>query len=91
MYKKAQSDSVGVVGTLLLYGDGATIQHAGVYLEPGGMASHIYIKESYSVVKHNPVGMNYPYPLEAARQVTAVTAAFSLVARTKLDEVGGYD
>src|SRR5438128_459197 len=41
MYQKAMKKDVGAVGCVLLYEDGKTIQHAGVYLVAGGTADHL--------------------------------------------------
>ncbi len=90
MYRKAQTPKVGITGCLLLYGDGRTIQHAGVYLMPGGLAEHLYVGKRY---KNALIGNDaiFPYKIDKDHPMTAVTGAVSLVERKKFDSVGGFD
>ncbi|MGQ5427420.1 glycosyltransferase family 2 protein [Thermophilibacter sp. ZX-H3] len=76
----ARSD-VGAVGVKLLYPDG-TVQHAGVNTtgEPGHFFTHI------------PDGSHsYFELLETPRNLSAVTAACMMTARSSFDLVGGFD
>jgi len=92
MLLKARDSGVGAVGTLLLYGDRKNIQHAGVYLEPGGMASHLYMKHDLNEVEGGQGATEqYDYPLFTNHPVTAVTAAFCLVKKAAFISVGGFD
>lgn len=91
MAKKTVEPHVGIAGCLLLYGDERTIQHAGVFLMPKGMADHLYVgkKLPHAISQANTA--KFPYDVRESRPVTAVTGAVSLVERTKFDDVGGYD
>jgi GT2 family glycosyltransferase len=92
MVKKASEPKVGMVGCLLLYGDEAYIQHAGVFLVSGGLADHMYVGEKYStVLAQGGKTEKYPYSLTEDRPVTAVTGAVQLVERKKFDKVGGWN
>lgn len=92
MYKKAQQPKIGAVGCLLLYGDGRTIQHAGVYLTPGGLANHLYRGKNYvAALTHGGKNNQYPYTIKEDRILTAVTAAAYMVSKKKLISVGGFD
>ncbi|MGI8638224.1 MAG: glycosyltransferase [Segetibacter sp.] len=90
MYKKAQEPKVGVVGCLLLYGDERTIQHAGVYLMPQGLAEHLYVGKRYRNAL-NGLKSIFPYSIRQDHPMTAVTGAVSLVERKKYDSVSGFD
>ena len=74
---------VGAVGAKLFYPDD-TVQHAGVILGLGGVASHAYIGAS-----RDDLGMcgrlRVPY------DYSAVTAACLCVSKKKFDEVGGLE
>jgi len=74
---------VGVVGALLLFGDG-TIQHAGVHPRVGGLMGHGH--------KHRP-GDNpgYHRRLTVAHEVAAVTGACLGTTRVLWDRLGGLD
>ena len=74
---------VGVVGALLLFGDG-TIQHAGVHPRVGGLMGHGH--------KHRP-GDNpgYHRRLTVAHEVAAVTGACLGTTRELWDRLGGLD
>lgn len=82
MYLKAQQPKVGMVGCLLLYGDQRHIQHAGVRLEPGGLAGHYYQKQMLSVFSDK---------VSSDKPLTAVTGAVSMIQRKKFEKVGGFD
>ena len=79
----AMQPHVGAVGPKLLYPDN-TVQHAGVILGLGGVASHAYIGS-----KRNDLGMygrlRVPY------DYSAVTAACLMVSKKKFDEVNGLE
>jgi GT2 family glycosyltransferase len=91
MYKKALQPKVGAVGCVLLYGDGRTIQHGGVYLVPGGTADHLYTRLKFSTLKRAIESGTAPYDISDEIQLTAVTAAAVIVERRKLDEVHGMN
>lgn len=79
----AMQPHVGAVGPKLLYPD-TTVQHAGVILGLGGVASHAYIGS-----KRNDLGMygrlRVPY------DYSAVTAACLVISKKKFNEVGGLE
>lgn len=79
----AKQKHVGCVGAKLLYPD-YTIQHAGVVLGLGGVASHVYIGSD-----RNELG--YLGRLCVPYNYSANTAACLMVSRKKIDEVGGLD
>jgi GT2 family glycosyltransferase len=91
MYEKALQPNVGAVGCVLLYGDGRTIQHGGVYLVPGGTADHLYTKKKFSAIKRQTSEGTAPYDISEGIKLTAVTAAAVMVERKKLDEVHGMN
>lgn len=91
MYKKCHQKDVGIVGCLLLYGDEKTIQHAGVYLMPEGMADHMYITKRYSAALARTNKDEFPYDITSDLKMTAVTGAVNLVERSKFEKVGMYD
>jgi len=74
---------VGVVGSLLLFGDG-TIQHAGVHPGVGGLMGHGH--------KHLPGDdSGYFNRLKAVHEVAAVTGACLAVEKSIWGELGGLD
>jgi len=91
MYEKALSDSVGTVGCLLLFGGEKTIQHAGVYLLPGGQADHLYIAKKYAKALGEAGSAEFPYDIRKDRPLSAVTGAVQLLERKKFDAVDGFD
>jgi GT2 family glycosyltransferase len=91
MYEMACKKNVGVVGCLLLYGGEKTIQHAGVYLLPGGQADHLYVTEKYEVVKKSTDRHKFPYDVQSERPMSAVTGAAQMVMKDRFDDVGGFD
>lgn len=91
MYIKAHQPSVGMVGCLLLFGGEKTIQHAGVFLMPGGQADHMYVAKRYSHALSRVGSDEFPYDINEDRPLTAVTGAVQLVERKKFDAVGGFD
>lgn len=83
MMAQAVRNDVGAVGARLLYPD-ASIQHAGVVVGMGNAAGHA----------HRGLPENEPGWFAQAlvtREATAVTAACLVVAKQKLDAVGGLD
>ncbi len=79
----AMQDHVGAVGPKLLYPDN-TVQHGGVILGLGGVASHAYIGSSvddYGIYGRLRVPYNY----------AGVTAACLMVSKKKFLEVGGLE
>jgi len=74
---------VGIVGSLLLFGDN-TIQHAGVHPGVGGLMGHGH--------KHLPDGSSgYFNRLKAVHEVAAVTGACLTIEKVLWDEIGGLD
>lgn len=79
----ASREHIGAVGAKLFYFDN-TVQHVGVVLGLGGVASHIYLGAN----ENNPGifgRMRVPY------NYSAVTAACLMVSKKKYLEVGGLD
>lgn len=91
MYETACDPSVGITGCLLLYGDKKTIQHAGVFLLPRGMADHLYVGKKLATVLRGTGSKEYPYDITENRPLTAVTGAVNIIERKKFDEVGGFN
>lgn len=78
----AEQESVGAVGSLLLYPD-RTVQHAGVVLGCRGTADH--------VTRGFPAKSDgYAGSLSCAREVSAVTAACMMMPRDLYEVVGGF-
>ena len=79
----ASLDHIGAVGPKLLYPDN-TVQHGGVILGLGGVASHAYIGSSRrDTGLYSRLRVPYNY--------SAVTAACLMVKKSKFDEVGGLE
>lgn len=91
MYATARQKNTGAVGCVLLYADKSTIQHAGVYLIPGGTADHLYIGQDPAKVKDRIISGEYPYDIRNRLEVSAVTAAAVMIERKKLDSIKGMD
>lgn len=91
MFKKALEPTVGAVGAVLLYEDAKTIQHAGVYLVPGGTADHLYIGMDLDKVKGRISSGEYIYDITHNLRVSAVTAAAVMVSREKFDSITGFN
>lgn len=91
MYAKAQDPEVGITGCLLLFGGEKTIQHAGVYLRPGGQADHLYVAERYSRALRESGSERFPYDISKDRPLSSVTGAVNVVQRKKFDAVNGFD
>lgn len=91
MYEKAQGKDVGVVGCTLLFGDEKTIQHAGVFLMPEGLADHMYITKRYSHAISKAGSKEFPYDISRDIPMSAVTGAIQLVERAKFNDIGGMD
>ncbi len=76
-------EEVGAVGGKLYYPDD-TIQHAGIAVGIGGYAGHMH--------KHFPARRpGYVNRANIIQNVSAVTGAFMMVARTIYQEIGGFD
>ncbi len=79
----AMQKHIGVVGTKLLYSD-ETIQHAGVILGLGGVASHAYIGSSkHDTGMFGRLAVPYNY--------SACTAACIMIQKKKYEEVNGLN
>ena len=79
----AQLPHIGAVGPKLLYPD-TTVQHAGVILGLGGVASHAYLgRERNDPGMYGRLRVPYDYG--------CVTAACLLVKKSKFEEVGGLE
>lgn len=91
MYEKALEPKIGAVGAVLLYEDEKTIQHAGVYLVPGGTADHLYIGKSLSKVESRIKDGTYTYDTIHDLQVNAVTAAAVMVTRINFESINGFN
>ncbi len=79
----AMQDHIGAVGVKLLYPD-ETIQHGGVILGVGGVATHAFLKQdanSFGIYGRLVVPYNY----------SAVTAACMMIEKKKFLEVGGFE
>jgi GT2 family glycosyltransferase len=83
MVSLAVRPGVGAVGAMLYYPDD-TIQHAGVVLGMGGIASHAHRHFPRDVPGHfGRAGL--------AQTMSAVTAACMVMRKTVFDMVGGFD
>jgi GT2 family glycosyltransferase len=83
MVRHALRPEVGAVGPKLYYASG-TIQHAGVVLGVGGVASHL--------MKHQPPDSpGYAGKIALTQQFSSVTGACLLTRKAVWDEVGGLD
>ena len=79
----AAQPHVGAVGAKLIYPDD-TLQHAGVILGLGGVASHAYIGETRDALGlYGRLRVPYDY--------SAVTAACLCLSKKKFEEVGGLE
>ncbi len=84
LLEHAQRPEVGMVGPKLLFEDD-TIQHAGIVLSERDIAFHPFYGENQQTDI-----FTYIYTANI-RDVSAVTAACSMVGRAKFEEVGGFD
>ena len=73
---------IGIVGARLWYPNGP-MQHGGVILGTGGIASHAHVG-----VRHEPGYFARPH---LAQNLSAVTAACAVVRRNTYLQVGGFD
>ena len=84
LLEHAQRPEVGMVGPKLIFED-KTIQHAGIVLSERDIAFHPFYGQDERVDI-----FTYIYTANI-RNVSAVTAACSMVNRKKFDEAGGFD
>jgi GT2 family glycosyltransferase len=91
MYRTALLPDVGAVGCVLLYEDLKTIQHAGVYLVPGGTADHLYIGKKLLSVFRKIDSKEYYYDIRKSIVVSAVTAAAVMVTKQNFNSVSGFN
>ena len=83
MVSHAIRPDVGCVGARLLYGD-RRVQHAGVVLQPGPLAMHVFRRREET-------HLGFDAQLAGTRSYAAVTAACLAVRREVFDRVGGFD
>ncbi len=83
MVEQAQRPEVGAVGARLVFPDGR-LQHAGVVLGLGGIASHLFLGMPKD-------GHGYFWWDRLVRGYSAVTAACMLVRRNVFEELHGFD
>ena len=91
MVERAANPEVGAVGCVLLYGDGETVQHGGVYLVSGGLADHVHVgRRLEDVVKQCAAGTLTP-DIRSDLKLSAVTGAVTVVERSKFEAIHGFD
>jgi GT2 family glycosyltransferase len=83
LVEHVQRPEIGAVGARLLYPDGR-VQHAGVVLAVGGIATHIFSGLP-------PDGVSYLGWDRMVRSYSAVTGACMAVRREVFEELGGFD
>ena len=83
MIEHAQRPEVGAVGAKLLYPDGR-LQHAGVIMGIGGLASHAFRTRPDD-------GSEYHALSSVVREYSAVTGACLMTRRDVFDAVSGFD
>ena len=83
LVEQAQRPEIGAVGARLVFPDGK-LQHAGVVLGLGGVASHLFVGMPEG-------GHGYFAWDKVVRRFTAVTAACMMVRRSVFEEVGGFN
>jgi len=91
MYTNALDKNTGAVGAVLTYGDKKTIQHAGVYLVPGGTADHLYIGKDLKKIENAVQQKKAQYDIVNNLDASAVTAASLMVERTKFEAIKGFN
>ncbi|MDR2620466.1 MAG: glycosyltransferase [Propionibacteriaceae bacterium] len=89
MRELVNDPNTGAVGCVLLYGDERVIQHAGVYLVPGGFADHLYAGKRLQHALTDST--RYPYRIDTDLEVVAVTAASLMMSREHFNAVGGFN
>lgn len=82
----AQQDGVGAVGTLLMYPDGKTVQHAGIGVGFGGTAANMFM----GFELNGPRTLIQYLMLHYIRNPSAVTAACLMIQKDIFDSVGGF-
>lgn len=83
MAANAMRPEIGAVGAKLLY-PGGRVQHAGVILQPGGVADHFH--HGYAAADPGHGGR-----AALPQNLSAVTAACLAMRRTVFGEIGGFD
>lgn len=83
LVRLAMRPDIGAVGARLLFPSG-TLQHVGVTLGMGGYAAHQYDNAAADEPGHLD-------RLRVTHELSAVTGACIAVARTKFEQVGGFD
>ncbi|MDE1816769.1 MAG: glycosyltransferase family 2 protein [Thaumarchaeota archaeon] len=83
MLEHSVKPTVGAVGALLFYLND-TIQHAGVLIGVGGIASH-----AFEGVGRNELG--YKGLVQTVRECSAVTGACLMMKKSLFEQVGGFD
>jgi GT2 family glycosyltransferase len=89
MIAHALRPEVGVVGSRLMYSEGA-VQHAGMLLRPGPSEEHSVRVEH--VLRGAPAtAEGYLHQLRTVRNYQCVTGALHMMRREVFDHVGGFD
>lgn len=91
MYQASLEPKNGAIGCVLLYEDSKSIQHAGVYLVPGGTADHLYAHKNLNTVEREIKDGKLAYDVHTDLRVSAVTAAAVVVERKKYLSIKGLN